>query len=83
VEQVLAVTEPASAPAAHLMTVRGAPEGGGVLVGHLRCEGPETYVPNMPGQEYALVIDQIQAIVHHECPPGTGDNVGDVTIGVV
>lgn len=77
------MTDPESAPAAHLMTVRGAPGGGGVLVGHLRCDSPETYVPNMPGQEYALVIDEIQAIVHHQCPPGAGDNKGDVSVGTV
>lgn len=72
-----------TAPAAHLVTLRGAPDGGGVLVGHLRCDGAETYVPNMPGQNYILSIDAIQAIVNHQCPPGTGDNIGDVTVGTV
>jgi len=75
--------QPESAPAAHLVTLRSAEGGGGVLVGHLRCDGPEVFVPNMPGQSYVLAIDMIQAAVHHECPPGTGDNVGDATTGTV
>ena len=57
-----------TAPAAHLVTVRGVEGGGGVLVGHLKCDGPEVFVPAMPGQEYCLAIDIIQSVIGHNCP---------------
>lgn len=69
----MADARPQTAPAAHLVTVQAAPGGGGVVVGHLKCDA-QSFVPNMPGQPYALQIDIIQAIVGHRCPEGQGDN---------
>lgn len=57
-----------TAPAAHLVSVRGAPGGGGVLVGHTLCDTAEVFVPWMPGVEFCLAIDVIQAVVGHTCP---------------
>lgn len=68
---------PQTAPAAHLVTLECPPEGGGVLVGHLLCDGPPVFVPNMPGQRYALAIDAIQAVIGHRCPPGQGEQPDD------
>lgn len=62
-----------TAPAAHLVSVRGAEGGGGVLVGHIKCDAPEVFVPAMPGQPFCLAIDIIQAVIGHECPNGEDD----------
>lgn len=70
----MADQRPLTAPAAHLVTIQPDAEGGGVLVGHLLCDKPPVFVPNMPGQPYALAIDAIQAVIGHECPPGQGDS---------
>lgn len=56
-----------TAPAAHLVSVKAQPGGGGVLVGHTLCDAPEVFVPNMSGQDYALVIDIAQAVLGHKC----------------
>lgn len=71
---------PDTAPAAHLVTIElvvgdGSGFGaGGALVGHLKCDGPPAFVPNMPGARYILAIDVIQATLNHRCPPGQGDD---------
>jgi hypothetical protein len=62
-----------SAPAAHLVLVRPAEDGQGLLVSHLLCSGPPAYVPPMPLHGGVLAIDMIQAITSHVCPPGQGD----------
>lgn len=56
-----------SAPAAHLVSVKGAEGGGGVLVGHTLCDAAEVFVPNVPGQDWVRAIDIIQAVVGHQC----------------
>lgn len=63
-----------TAPAAHLVSVRGAEGGGGVLVGHTLCSSSEVFVPWMPGLGYSLIIDVAQAMIAHRCPPGEGDS---------
>lgn len=68
---------PQTAPAAHLVSIEADPNGGGLLVGHLLCNSAPSFVPNMPGQRYALAIDVAQAVVHHRCPPGQGDQPTD------
>lgn len=67
------IRHPETAPAAHLVTVEADPAGGGVVVGHTKCDA-KSFVPNMPGQSYCLSIDIIQAVIHHRCPDGQGDN---------
>lgn len=65
-----------SAPAAHLVSVRGAEGGGGVLVGHMLCQDPEVFVPWMPGVGYCRAIDVIQAVIGHKCAmPHAPDDV--------
>ena len=59
------------------MSLRGAEGGGGVLVGHVKCSAPEVFVPSMPGQNYALAIDAIQAVVGHRCPDGDEADLPD------
>lgn len=63
-----------TAPAAHLVTLRGAEGGGGVLVGHMKCDAPEVFVPNIKGLDRVRFIDAIQAVVNHKCPEGTPDD---------
>lgn len=58
---------PPTAPAAHLVTIQADPEGRGLLVGHITCEAPPVFVPNMPNVDYALAIDVAQAVVGHKC----------------
>lgn len=71
------MAEPESAPAAHLVAVRGAEGGGGVLVRHVLCDAPPVYVPNHPGQDDVRAIDIIQAVVGHQCPSGTKNAPAD------
>jgi hypothetical protein len=66
-----------TAPAAHLISVRTPPGGGGVLVGHTVCDAPEVFVPEMPGLGYCVAIDIIQAVIGHRCPPGQGETIDD------
>lgn len=61
-------TGPKSAPAAHLVGVRPASDGKGVMVSHLLCSSPEVYVSPMPLHEVVLAIDIIQAVIGHVCP---------------
>lgn len=68
------MADPVSAPAAHLVTVECAEGGGGVLVGHSLCNQPDVFVPVRPGTTKVLVIDIIQAVTNHKCPPGQGDD---------
>lgn len=65
------MSEKITAPAAHMVTLKARPGGGGVLVGHLGCTAPEVFVPNRTGQDYCLSIDTIQAVVNHRCPAGS------------
>lgn len=58
---------PATAPAAHLVTIKAAPDAPGLLVGHLTCDATPVFVPNMPNADYALAIDVAQAVVNHKC----------------
>lgn len=66
--------EELTAPAAHLVGVRPATDGRGLLVSHISCDAAAVYVPPMPLHEVVLAIDIINAVIGHECPPGQGDN---------
>lgn len=59
------MSTPPTAPAAHLVTIQ--PAEGGALVGHLTCDAPPSFVPNMPGVDYVLAIDVAQAVIGHRC----------------
>lgn len=67
---------PQSAPAPHTILITHADDGMGLLVHHLLCTAAPGYVPAMPRVGGAgpagtgvLMMDLIQAVVAHECPP--------------
>lgn len=72
----------ASAPAPHTVLIQSADDGSGsLLVSHLLCASAPAYVPAMPAavsgpdelveprSPGVLMIDLIQAVVGHTCPP--------------
>lgn len=67
--------QPTTAPAAHLVAIRAAEGGGGVLVRHTKCTAPAVFVPNHKDlNDEVRFIDAIQAVVNHVCPEGIVDS---------